>query len=193
MNNFFSHGILLTTLLSGIAMTACSQPETPQVTFKTTLGDFVVELYPKEAPITVKNFLAYANDGSYVGTIFHRVIPNFVVQGGGMNKEMKLIKTRKPIKNEATNGLKNEVGTIAMARMYTVHSATSQFFINVNDNAFLDHQGKNNERFGYCVFGKVIKGMETIDKIAQVETGDASYYQDVPKKPIIVKEVSVER
>ena len=155
----------------------------PEVILKTTLGDIVIELYPEKAPITVKNFLAYVDDGFYNGTIFHRVIPGFMIQGGGMTKDMKQKETRPPIKNEADNGLGNKRGTIAMARTSDINSATSQFFINLKDNSFLDHGARG---FGYAVFGKVVKGMDVVDKISAVKTGNRGMYQNVPVEPVVI-------
>lgn len=161
------------------------------VVIKTSRGDITVELDEKKAPITVKNFLQYAEDGHYNGTIFHRVIKNFMIQGGGMNAEMKDKPTRAPIKNEAQNGLKNLRGTIAMARTSVVDSATSQFFINLKDNAFLNHTSPDPRGFGYCVFGRVIDGMDVVDDIASVQTGNRAGHQDVPVETIEI--ISVER
>lgn len=156
------------------------------LTVSTTLGDFTIELFEKEAPISVANFLEYANESYYDGTIFHRVIPNFMIQGGGFNESMAQKETKAPIKNEADNGLKNERGTLAMARTPEVNSATSQFFINLNNNDFLDHGGRD---FGYAVFGKVVDGMDVIDKIAKVATGNHGMHQDVPKEAVLIKSV----
>lgn len=147
------------------------------VVFSTSLGDITIELYPDKAPVTVENFLKYVDDGFFDGTIFHRVIPGFVIQGGGMTEDMTNKPTRAPIKNEADNGLKNLRGTLSMARTQDVSSATSQFFINLADNAFLDHGTRD---FGYAVFAKVVEGMDIVDKIASVETGNRGMHQDVP-------------
>ena len=154
------------------------------VTFSTTLGDFTIELYPDRAPVTVENFLAYVDAGYYDGTIFHRVIPGFVIQGGGFTSEMQEKKTSPPIVNEADNGLKNERGTLSMARTQVVDSATSQFFINLADNAFLDHSTRD---FGYAVFAKVVEGMDVIDRIAQVPTGSRGGHDDVPSEPVVIE------
>jgi peptidyl-prolyl cis-trans isomerase A (cyclophilin A) len=153
------------------------------VRFSTSLGDITLELYPDEAPITVENFLQYVDDGFYDGTIFHRVIPGFVVQGGGMEEGLTRKETREPIKNEADNGLKNLRGTLSMARTQVVDSATSQFFINLKDNPFLDHGTRD---FGYAVFAKVIDGMDVVDQMAQVKTGNRGGHQDVPVEPIVL-------
>ena len=154
------------------------------VKFETSLGDFVIALDADKAPVTVANFLQYVDDGHFDGTVFHRVIPGFVIQGGGMTADMNQKPTRKPIENEATNGLKNLRGTLSMARTNDVNSATSQFFVNLADNAFLDHQGPRN--FGYAVFGKVVEGMDVIDAIAAVKTGRKRGHDDVPLEPVVV-------
>lgn len=154
------------------------------VVFSTTLGDFTIELFEKDAPISVKNFLDYVDAGHFDGTIFHRVIPGFMIQGGGFDAAMKQKSTRPPIKNEADNGLKNTRGTLSMARTSDIHSATSQFFVNVTDNAFLDHGSRD---FGYAVFARVTDGMDVVDKIVSVPTGNRSGHQDVPKEPVLVR------
>ena len=151
--------------------------------FETSLGNFTVELNEKEAPISVKNFLRYVDDKHFDGTIFHRVIPNFVIQGGGLTSDMSQKKTRQPIRNEATNGLKNERGSLSMARTNDVNSATSQFFVNLKDNEFLDHKPGS---YGYAVFGRVKDGMDVIDKIAAVSTGNRRGHQDVPVEDVVV-------
>jgi cyclophilin family peptidyl-prolyl cis-trans isomerase len=156
------------------------------IKFQTSLGDFVIELYADKAPVTAENFLKYADDGHFDGTVFHRVIPGFVIQGGGMNADLSQKPTRKPIENEATNGLKNLRGTLSMARTNDVNSATSQFFVNLVDNAFLDHQGPRN--YGYAVFGKVVEGMDVIDAIAAVRTGRQRGHDDVPVEPVVVNQ-----
>ena len=182
-------------LLAAVLPASCTpskNPQNPQVSFETSLGNFVVELYPDQAPKTVVNFLAYVENGNYTGTIFHRVIKDFVVQGGGMDKDMKEIKTLPPVENEADNGLKNDSGTIAMARTNAPHSASSQFFINLKNNDFLNYQEKSASGWGYCVFGKIVEGMDVIEKMAATEVGNAKGHQDVPKEPIIVKKASLE-
>lgn len=156
------------------------------IRFETTLGEFTVELFDKEAPGTVENFLKYIDDEFFDGTIFHRVVPGFVIQGGGFTEDMNQKKTQPPIKNEADNGLKNERGTLSMARTSDVNSATSQFFVNLKDNEFLDHQRGN---FGYAVFARVAAGMDIIDKIAGVETGRRRGFDDVPVEPVIMTRV----
>jgi len=153
------------------------------VIFSTSLGDFTIELFADEAPITVDNFLQYVKDGYYDGTIFHRVIPGFMIQGGGVTEDMSQKVTRDPIKNEADNGLKNERGTLSMARTNVVDSATSQFFINVSDNEFLDHGSRD---FGYAVFARVVDGMDVVDKIAAVQTADRGMHQNVPVEPVVI-------
>jgi cyclophilin family peptidyl-prolyl cis-trans isomerase len=154
------------------------------ITITTSHGDITIELFADEAPISVENFLAYVDAGHFDGTIFHRVIPNFMIQGGGFDVDMNQKSTRDPIKNEADNGLKNERGTLAMARTSDVDSATSQFFINLNDNAFLD----NGERdFGYAVFARVTEGMDVVDKIAAVATGNSGGHSDVPVEAVVVE------
>lgn len=160
----------------------------PMVIMSTSLGDIKMELYQDKAPITVQNFLSYVNDGFFDGTIFHRVIPNFMVQGGGFTQDMQQKPTKAPIKNEADNGLKNDVGTIAMARTGVVDSATSQFFINQADNDFLNHGSRD---FGYAVFGKVVEGMDVVNKIAGVKTGRLGPFQDVPLEPVLINSVRV--
>jgi len=164
----------------------------PVVIMKTSMGDVKIELDPEKAPITVKNFLNYVDSKYYNGTIFHRVISGFMIQGGGLTPNMHQRRTSKPIKNEAYNGLSNERGTVAMARTNIVDSATSQFFINVKDNNFLDHKDKSARNFGYCVFGKVIDGMDVVDKIQNVKTGKSGYTRDVPLQPVIIKEIARE-
>ncbi|MBF0380680.1 MAG: peptidyl-prolyl cis-trans isomerase [Magnetococcales bacterium] len=156
------------------------------VIMTTSLGEVTIELDAEKAPITVENFLKYVDDSFYDGTIFHRVIPNFMVQCGGMNPDMSEKDNNAPIKNEANNGLKNNRGTLAMARTQVVDSATSQFFINVNDNNFLDHGGRD---YGYAVFGKVVDGMDVVDKIAAVETGMNSGHSDVPVEAVIIESI----
>ncbi|OEU61513.1 MAG: hypothetical protein BA870_07665 [Desulfuromonadales bacterium C00003094] len=162
-----------------------------QVLLKTTQGDIVIALDEEKAPLSAANFLAYVNDGFYDDTIFHRVIPNFMIQGGGMKTDMSQKDNRAPIKNEADNGLKNLRGTLAMARTQIVDSATSQFFINLSDNAFLDHQDPSPQGYGYAVFGKVVKGMEIVDAIAAVATGNSGMHQNVPVEPVLIQQATV--
>ena len=158
------------------------------ITIKTNHGDISVELFDEKAPISCENFRQYAQDGHFNGTIFHRVIPNFMIQGGGMDESMTSKPTRDPIKNEADNGVGNKRGTLAMARTMVVDSATSQFFINLRDNDFLDHGSRD---FGYAVFGQVTDGMDVVDKIAAVPTGNRGGHQDVPKDAVEIIEVTI--
>jgi cyclophilin family peptidyl-prolyl cis-trans isomerase len=163
----------------------------PIVKMQTTLGDMTIELDTGAAPITVKNFLEYVNDGYYDGTIFHRVIKGFMVQGGGMTKDMQSKASNEPIVNEASNGLKNKRGTLAMARTSDPDSASSQFFINHADNDFLDYRGPSPDKIGYAVFGKVTEGMDVVDKIADVKTGRKGHYDDVPATAVEIVSVKV--
>lgn len=165
----------------------------PQVVIETNRGNIVVELYPEKAPKTVANFIEYANSGFYGGTIFHRVINRFMIQGGGFTPAMMEKDTRAPIANEAANGLTNEVGTIAMARTSDPDSATSQFFINLENNQFLNYQGDDPQLIGYCVFGRVIKGMDVVRQIGASPTGNFGPHSDVPRTPIVIKAVSVNK
>lgn len=183
---FFSIVACTIMLLIGSVSSGGCQTKTknPQVLFSTSLGDITIELFADKAPIAVKNFLAYVDSGFYNGTTFHRVIPGFVIQGGGFTSGMVQKKTFPPIKNEADNGLKNSRGTLSMARTSDINSATSQFFVNLKDNAMLDN---NPNSFGYAVFGKVVAGIEVVDKIAQVPRGNRGPYQDVPMADIVVK------
>jgi len=166
-------------------------PGVPTVVIKTSMGDLHIELLEEEAPNTVKNFLRYVNDQYYNGTVFHRVIDGFMIQGGGFDKEFNQKDTHEAISNEADNGVKNDRGTVAMARTMEPHSATAQFFINVSDNAFLNFRSKTHGGYGYCVFGRVTTGMDVVDTIRQVKTGSQGQFQDVPVKPIEIIEVSV--
>ena len=153
------------------------------IRFHTTHGDFTVELFDKEAPISVENFLKYVDDEHFDGTIFHRIVPGFVIQGGGLTTDFQPKKTRAPIANEAMNGLKNERGTLSMARTNDVNSATSQFFVNLKDNAFLDH---SKAQYGYAGFGRVTAGLDVVDKIAAVRTGTRKQYQDAPLEDVTI-------
>jgi len=166
-------------------------PNDPIVLMSTSLGDVKIELFKDKAPATVENFLSYVNEKAYDGTIFHRVIPAFMIQGGGFTTDMKQKPTKAPIKNEAGNGLKNGLGTIAMARTSDVDSATAQFFINTKDNVFLDHKDDTMQGFGYCVFGKVIEGLNVVQKIEAVETGTKGMYENVPNEPVVIKSIRV--
>lgn len=161
------------------------------ITLHTNFGDITLELDFDKAPKTCANFVAYAKEGYYDGTIFHRVISNFMIQGGGFDKDMKQKGTKAAIENEADNGLKNNNGTVAMARTMDPHSATAQFFINIKDNDFLNHSGKNAQGWGYAVFGKVSGGMDVVDKIKAVKTGNQGFHQDVPVEPVTIEKVTI--
>lgn len=179
-----------------LTLPACSQAGNepkgggPVVLISTSMGDIKIQLFEKDAPETVKNFLAYVNDKFYDGTVFHRVIPGFMIQGGGFTSEMQQKQTKPPIKNESSNGLKNDTYTLAMARTNVPDSATSQFFINVKSNDFLN-KASAQDGVGYAVFGKVIEGTEVVDKIAGVQTGRKGMYSDVPVEPVVIKSVTV--
>lgn len=177
---FFSHSAL-----------AADAKTNPQVTFETTHGNIVIELYPQKAPKTVANFLQYAESGFYKDTIFHRVINGFMIQGGGFTADMQEKPTNAPIKNEAANGLTNDKGTIAMARTSDPDSATAQFFINLVNNHALNYRGDSPEEIGYCVFGRVLTGMDVVREIAIVNTGNVGPHGNVPKSPILIKQVKI--
>ena len=162
----------------------------PEVLIETTSGEILIELYEDKAPKTVANFLKYVDDGFYNNTIFHRVIPNFMIQGGGLTVRMEEKSTGAPIENEARNGLANERGTIAMARTMDPHSATAQFFINLANNDFLNFSSESMQGWGYCVFGKVLEGMDVVDKIAKVKTKSMGPHDDVPVELVIITKVS---
>lgn len=179
--------LLLGLCLAGSAYAA--ESKNPEVVLETTLGNIKIELFQKEAPLSVKNFLEYAKSGFYSGTSFHRVIPGFMIQGGGLSADLVPKQTNAPIKNEAGNGLKNDRGTVAMARTGYPDSATSQFFINVVNNNGLNRP--NPDGYGYAVFGKVISGMDVVDKIAATPTGMMKGFADVPKTPVVIKSVKV--
>jgi peptidyl-prolyl cis-trans isomerase B (cyclophilin B) len=164
----------------------------PRVVLRTTLGDITLELDRAKAPVTTENFLSYVSSGHYDGTVFHRVIPDFMIQGGGFSQDMQQKQTNAPIANEADNGLTNDRGTVAMARTSDPHSATGQFFINLKDNGFLNHTSKTPQGWGYAVFGKVVEGMDVVDKIAQVKTGAHGPHRDVPADAIVINEAFVE-
>ncbi|WP_273347738.1 peptidylprolyl isomerase [Alteromonas australica] len=161
------------------------------VTFKTNFGDITLELFEDKAPKTVENFLSYVKDGFYDNTIFHRVIEGFMIQGGGFTVDMDQKDTKDTIENEANNGIANEKGTIAMARTNDPHSATAQFFINVNNNDFLNHTSESVNGWGYCAFGKVTEGMDVVEKIKSVKTGSHGYHQDVPVEPVIIEKAII--
>ncbi len=177
--------LVLFSTLKGPSSMNDETTSNPQVLLETTMGNITIELDAQKAPITVSNFLAYVDDGYFIDTIFHRVIPNFMIQGGGITADMQDKPSKhKPIQNEANNGLKNDRGTLAMARTGDPHSATSQFFINHNDNAFLNFSSETPQGWGYAVFGKVIDGMDVVDAMAKVQTGNSGGHQDVPVETI---------
>ena len=191
-------GLVSMLLLSAVTLAHAADPpkspapaKHPSVVMKTSLGEITVELYPDKAPITVKNFLDYVEGKQYDGTIFHRVIPQFMIQGGGFGPDMQQKPTKAPIKNEAGNGLKNTTGTIAMARTGVVDSATAQFFINVRDNTALDHRDDTPAGFGYAVFGRVTGGMDIVKKIENVATTSKPPHQNVPVTPVVIESVRV--
>jgi cyclophilin family peptidyl-prolyl cis-trans isomerase len=165
----------------------------PQVIVETSLGSFTIELFQDKAPVSVENFLQYVREGFYAGTIFHRVVAGYVVQGGGYTPDLSEKPTRPPIQNEATNGLSNQRGTVAMARTRTVRSGTSQFFVNVVDNRRLDHTGYAPDEFGYAVFGRVVEGMDVVDRISKVPTTIKDGMESVPIDPVIIKGITVKR
>jgi cyclophilin family peptidyl-prolyl cis-trans isomerase len=179
-----SAALSLATLIQG-----AQAAQNPQVTLKTNMGDIVLELYPEKAPKTVANFLKTVKSGHYNGTVFHRVINNFMIQGGGFDKAMNQKPTTGTVQNEANNGLKNEAYSVAMARTSDPHSASAQFFINLKDNGFLDFPGQDG--WGYAVFGKVVKGTEVVNKIKSVETTNSGMHQNVPVQPIVIESASV--
>jgi peptidyl-prolyl cis-trans isomerase B (cyclophilin B) len=183
--------LLLVLGLALLAPQGQAAPAAPQVKFKTSLGDVTIELFPDKAPKTVENFLEYTRSGFFDGTVFHRIIPGFVVQGGGMTADMTQKSTRPPIPNEADNGLKNLRGTLSMARTSDPNSASSQFFISLADNASLDHTGKTSQGWGYAVFGKVVAGMDVVDAMAKVKTGNRGFHQNVPVEPVVLIKAEV--
>lgn len=175
-----------------LLLTVDAQAANPMVEMKTNLGNVTIELYQDKAPKTVENFLKYVKSGFYKGTIFHRVIDNFMIQGGGFDQELREKETQAPIKNEADNGLKNETYTLAMARTSDPHSASAQFFVNVKDNAFLDHTAPTPSGWGYAVFGKVVKGQDVVMKIAKVRTGPRfPLPRDVPRDNVVIEEMKL--
>ena len=186
MNRYATMALALALLVGGEVMAGGN----PVVLMKTSKGDVKIELDAEKAPVTVQNFLKYAKDGHYDGTVFHRVIPGFMIQGGGYGPDLGEKKTGAPIKNEATNGLKNERGTLAMARTSDPNSATAQFFINLVDNAFLDHKDTG-RGYGYAVFGKVTDGMNVVDEIAKVPTASKGMHENVPTEPVVIESVTV--
>lgn len=174
-------------LLSLLVLSLPSHAALPQVELLTSHGRIVLELNTDKAPQTVANFLQYVREGHYNGTVFHRVIDNFMIQGGGFTTDMQQKPTRAPIKNEASNGLKNVTYSVAMARTADPHSATAQFYINVKNNEFLDYRAPNAQSYGYCVFGKVVSGQEVVDKIKSFKTGERLQHRDVPLSPIVIE------
>ena len=189
---FFAALAFLATTVALFATSFATYAANPQVEIKTDMGTIIVELYPDKAPETVANFLQYVKKGQYNGTIFHRVKPGFMIQGGGFTPDFKEKPTGKPVKNEAANGLHNGVGTIAMARTPDPHSATAQFFINVAENAMLDFRFPTEDGYGYAVFGKVVKGMDVVTAIEKVRTGPGpAPHQDVPVKPVVIESIKV--
>ena len=179
--------LLLSATMGSPAM---AENQNPKVSIETSKGTIVVELYADKAPETVANFMQYVNDGFYDGTIFHRVIPGFMIQGGGFTTDMSQKPTRDPIRNEANNGLSNEPGTLAMARTPNPHSASAQFFINVKHNRFLDFQSETQQGWGYAVFGRVVEGMDVVQEIENVPTGNHGMHQDVPVEPVVMTRVA---
>jgi cyclophilin family peptidyl-prolyl cis-trans isomerase len=182
--------LVLCFIALGMMAAGTARAANPVVVVETSMGNIEIELFEDKAPVTVKNFLQYAADKHYDGTVFHRVISDFMVQGGGFEPGMKEKKTRDPIKNESSNGLSNLKGTVAMARTGEPNSATAQWYINVKDNTFLD-RAKARDGVGYCVFGRIIKGMDVVDKIKEVETDTVKGFENVPTKDVIIKSVKV--
>jgi len=178
-------------VLASIGVATANSGDKVMVEMHTSKGLITLELDAEKAPVTVANFIEYVNSGHFDGTIFHRVIPGFVIQGGGLESGMKEKPTQSPIENEADNGLKNVTGSICMARTNDPHSATSQFFINLKDNQFLDHTEKSPQGWGYAVFGQVTDGMDVVEAIAAVQTGNAGFHQDVPVEDIVVEKVTI--
>ena len=192
MKQFLSHISSIIILIGHLWLTGCSQDkEIKVITFETTLGPIVIELFEEEAPITSKNFLEYAESGFFNGTLFHRVIPGFVIQGGGMESGMIDKRGKDPIQNEANNGVKNLKWTLSMARTNEPHSASSQFFINLVNNSSLDHTEETIQGWGYAVFGEVVEGFETVEAIAAVATGNSGFHQDVPLEEISIVDTKV--
>ena len=191
MKNIIKYLVLTTIIFINNGVNAEMTTNTI-ITVKTSLGDIKLELFNDKAPITAENFEKYIKSNYFTNSIFHRVIKDFMVQGGGFTPEMEEKETMSPIKNEANNKISNERGTIAMARTNDPHSASAQFFINLKDNTFLDFKSETTQGWGYCVFGKITEGIEVIDEIAMVDTGSYGPHQDVPKDPVIIKEIIIE-
>ncbi|MHA7879618.1 MAG: peptidylprolyl isomerase [Saccharospirillum sp.] len=187
MTDSFSKLLAGLTLTLSCAVYLPAWADNTRVVMSTSEGDILIELFDEQAPVTVANFLEYTETGFYAGTLFHRVIPDFMIQGGGFGRELQRLPTRAPIQNEADNGLRNERGTLAMARTSQINSATSQFFINVADNAFLDHGVRD---FGYAVFGRVIEGMDVVDHIARAPTRRSGGHANLPRVPIVIESVT---
>ena len=188
---FLALAVAAGSMMTDQTETQADEGASPLVTFETTHGSFTVALEPDSAPKTVENFLAYVRDGHYDGTIFHRIIAGFMIQGGGYDERYQQLPTRAPIENEAPGAPGNDRGTIAMARTADPHSATAQFFINVVDNDFLNHRGKNPQGWGYAAFGRVVDGMETVDRIAALQTGPGGPFpSDVPKEAVVIEKVT---
>ncbi|MDH4151236.1 MAG: peptidylprolyl isomerase [Betaproteobacteria bacterium] len=181
----------LIALLLALTLIPAALAANPKVEMKTTLGTIVIELYPENAPKTVENFLQYVNDGFYDGTIFHRVIPGFMAQGGGFTPNLQQKPTRAAIRNEAGNGLRNATGTVAMARTADPHSATAQFFINVSENDFLDFKSADEKGYGYTVFGRISSGMDVVQKMIATPTATTGPHQNVPRQPIVIERARV--
>lgn len=178
-------------LLVSASLAFAEAKKNPVVVMETSKGTVKLELFQKEAPISVNNFISYVNSGFYNGTIFHRVIREFMIQGGGFTADLQQKPTKGPIRNEATNGLKNRRGTLAMARTGVVDSATAQFFINLVDNGFLDHRNTSMQGYGYAVFGKVVDGMDVVDRIARVKTGYSPGFENLPDETVVIKSMKV--
>ncbi len=188
---FLALAVAAGSMMTNQTETQADEGASPLVTFETTHGSFSVALEPESAPKTVENFLTYVRDGHYDGTIFHRIIAGFMIQGGGYDERYQQLPTRAPIENEAPDAPGNDRGTIAMARTADPHSATAQFFINVVDNDFLNHRGKNPQGWGYAAFGRVVDGMETVDRIAALQTGPGGPFpSDVPKEAVVIEKVT---
>jgi cyclophilin family peptidyl-prolyl cis-trans isomerase len=182
---------LLVALLAALAVAPGALAAEPRVELRTNRGVIVIELYPDKAPKTVANFLQYVKDGHYNDTVFHRVIDGFMIQGGGFDKDMRQKPTRAPVENEAANGLKNDTGTLAMARTPDPHSASAQFFINLKNNDFLNFRAPTPQGYGYAVFGKVVAGMDVVEKVAKVPTGNVGPHQNVPRDPVIIESATI--